>query len=40
MKKTTERFINCIPSILGMSFSLFGIWKDLFDSGIPERAIA
>ena len=40
MKKTAERFVESIPFIAGMGFSIFGIWKDLFDGGNPDHAIA
>ena len=40
MKKTVERFVESIPFIMGMGFSIFGIWKDLFDGGNPDHAIA
>ena len=40
MKKAAERFVESIPFIVGMGFSIFGIWKDLFDGGNPDHAIA
>lgn len=39
MRTTAERFINSIPSITGMGFSMFGIWKDLFGGGNPDQTI-
>lgn len=39
MKKTIERLINCIPSIMGMGFSVFGLWKDLWGGGNSTNAI-
>lgn len=39
MKKTIERLINCIPSIMGIVFSIFGLWNDLWGDGNPNNAI-
>lgn len=39
MKKTIERLIECIPSFMGMGFSVFGLWRDLWGGGNPNNAI-
>lgn len=39
MRTIKDRFIDNIPSIAGMGFSIFGICKDLFGGGNPDHAI-
>ncbi len=39
MRTTAARFIDSIPSITGMGFSIFGLWTDSFGGGNPDHAI-
>ena len=39
MKKIIEKLIDCILPFMGMGFSVYSLWKDLYGGGNPNNAI-